>query len=69
MKAEHCLSAEVVCSGVVAVFSGTVAAIKGGEILKFFCGFCKGEGGYFLYGYDVSKDCLWRSRSSWKSGN
>jgi hypothetical protein len=32
--------------------------------LDFLCGFYKGDGGDSLYGDDVSKDCLWKSRSN-----
>jgi hypothetical protein len=44
----------------VAVCSGTVATDQGVQILNFFCGFCKGDGGDSLYDDVVSKDCLWK---------
>jgi hypothetical protein len=47
-----------------AVYSGTVAADEDAPIMKFFCGFHKGDGGDSLYGDNVSKDCLWKSRSN-----
>jgi hypothetical protein len=48
----------------VTVCSGMVAADEGVPILNYFCGFYKGDEGDSLYGDDVSKYCLWKSRSN-----